>query len=147
MAGLAVTASFASMLLIIAARVCVMRVRQRRERERTRKAAAVIKLANRRSEVRRWHMAEAARKADRAGAWWKYAAEVATSCTMEKGKFNDPQCAKAALTGAGLDAAKVEACVGDVDEDRAPDVLEENYDAQVREGREREARGGRGGIS
>ena len=81
---------------------------------------------------RRLCAAEAARKADKPEAWWAYAAEVATSCTLAAGKFNDPQCAKAALTGAGLAAAKVEACVGDVDADIAPDVLEENYDAQVR---------------
>ena len=83
---------------------------------------------------RRLCAAEVARKADKAEAWWAYAADVVSSCTLAAGKFNDAQCAKAALTGAGLDAAKVEACVGDVDADTAPDVLEENYDAQVRAG-------------
>ena len=60
---------------------------------------------------------------------------------MSAGKFGDAACAAAALKSAGIDAAAVEKCVGDMDADESPDVMEENYDAQVW----REGGGGGGG--
>lgn len=99
---------------------------------------------------RRLCAAEVARKAKDGGAWWAYAAAVGKECTMSAGKFGDAACAAAALKSAGIDAAAVEKCVGDMDADESPDVMEENYDAQVwreggggREG-EGESRGRRG---
>ena len=90
---------------------------------------------------RRLCAAEVARKAKDGGAWWAYAAAVGKECTMSAGKFGDAACAAAALKSAGIDAAAVEKCVGDMDADESPDVMEENYDAQVW----REGGGGGGG--
>ena len=59
-------------------------------------------------------------------------------------RFNDKACARTVLKEVGLDADAVEKCVGDVDADEAPAVLEDNRRAQARVGWRREKGVGRG---
>ena len=73
---------------------------------------------------------EAATKASKPWAWWRFSVKAAEECTMRKGKFGDEKCLREALDEAGIDHAAVERCVGDVSSDSESAIMESNLDAQ-----------------
>lgn len=73
---------------------------------------------------------EAATKAGKPWAWWRFSVKAGEECTMKKGKFGDAKCMREALDAADIDRAAVERCVGDVQSDAESAIMESNLDAQ-----------------
>jgi len=57
------------------------------------------------------------------------------ACTMANGRFNDLECAESVLVALSLDVDAIRACVGDVTADVVNDVLENEQEMQLDDGR------------
>jgi len=67
--------------------------------------------------------------------WWDYVTQFEDACTMANGRFNDLECAESVLVALSLDVDAIRACVGDVTADVVNDVLENEQEMQLDDGR------------
>lgn len=65
--------------------------------------------------------------------WWDYVTDFQIRCPMKDKKYNK-ECADAVIKSLGLDAKKIEKCMGDPNADADNPVLKEEQDAQVGKG-------------
>ncbi|KAL5706826.1 Vacuolar-sorting receptor 3 [Ranunculus cassubicifolius] len=74
-----------------------------------------------------------AKEMNRAWAWWDYVTDFQIRCPMKQKKYNK-ECADTVIKSLGLDARKIEKCMGDANADSENPVLKEEQDAQVGKG-------------
>lgn len=65
--------------------------------------------------------------------WWDYVTDFQIRCPMKEKKYNK-ECADAVIKSLGLDAKKIEKCMGDPNADADNPVLKEEQNAQVGKG-------------
>ncbi|XP_038709198.1 vacuolar-sorting receptor 3 [Tripterygium wilfordii] len=65
--------------------------------------------------------------------WWNYVTDFQIRCPMKEKKYNK-ECADTVIKSLGLDAKKIENCMGDPNADADNPVLKEEQDAQVGKG-------------
>ncbi|PPR84489.1 hypothetical protein GOBAR_AA36220 [Gossypium barbadense] len=74
-----------------------------------------------------------ANETNRPWVWWDYVTDFQIRCPMKEKKYNK-ECADVVIKSLGLDAKKIEKCMGDPDADMENSVLKEEQDAQVGKG-------------
>ncbi|KAL5988193.1 Vacuolar-sorting receptor 1 [Asimina triloba] len=74
-----------------------------------------------------------AKESNRPWIWWDYVTDFQIRCPMKQKKYNK-ECADAVVKSLGLDAKKIEKCMGDPNADLDNPVLKEEQDAQVGKG-------------
>nr|KJB12291.1 hypothetical protein B456_002G010300 [Gossypium raimondii] len=74
-----------------------------------------------------------ANETNRPWVWWDYVTDFQIRCPMKEKKYNK-ECADVVIKSLGLDAKKIEKCMGDPDADMENPVLKEEQDAQVGKG-------------
>uniref|UniRef100_A0A6M2EKG7 EGF-like calcium-binding domain-containing protein n=1 Tax=Populus davidiana TaxID=266767 RepID=A0A6M2EKG7_9ROSI len=65
--------------------------------------------------------------------WWNYVTDFQIRCPMKEKRYNK-ECADAVIKSLGLDAKKIDKCMGDRDADSDNPVLKEEQNAQVGKG-------------
>ncbi|KAK5843963.1 hypothetical protein E1A91_A01G009800v1 [Gossypium mustelinum] len=74
-----------------------------------------------------------ANETNRPWVWWDYVTDFQIRCPMKEKKYNK-ECADGVIKSLGLDAKRIEKCMGDPDADMENPVLKEEQDAQVGKG-------------
>ncbi|TYG82828.1 hypothetical protein ES288_D01G120700v1, partial [Gossypium darwinii] len=74
-----------------------------------------------------------ANETNRPWVWWDYVADFQIRRPMKEKKYNK-ECADGIIKSLGLDAKKIEKCIGDPDADTENPVLKEEQDAQAGKG-------------
>lgn len=69
----------------------------------------------------------------RSWVWWDYVTDFHIRCPMKEKKYNK-ECADKVITSLGLDAKKIEECMGDPNADSDNPVLKEEQEAQIGKG-------------
>nr|CAD1837827.1 unnamed protein product [Ananas comosus var. bracteatus] len=74
-----------------------------------------------------------ANESKRPWVWWDYATDFRIRCPMKEKKYNK-DCADTVIKSLGLDAKKIEKCMGDPDADSDNPMLKMEQDAQIGKG-------------
>lgn len=74
-----------------------------------------------------------ANESNRAWVWWDYVTDFHIRCPMKEKKYNK-ECAENVIQSLGLDAKKIDKCMGDPNADAENPVLKQEQDAQVGHG-------------